>query len=105
MLMVSRRFTFLDLLVAVFLVLAIGTFAIAWAAKDMETDNRVRCASNLHQIGEALRQYASDNDGAYPRTTFDPEKADQLVAYSNPKARPTAEEKNLGITAPFCKAG
>jgi prepilin-type processing-associated H-X9-DG protein len=28
--------------------------------------NRVRCASNLRQIGQALEMYANDNGGRYP---------------------------------------
>jgi prepilin-type processing-associated H-X9-DG protein len=30
--------------------------------------NRVRCASNLRQIGQAILLYSNDNHGAYPRT-------------------------------------
>jgi len=31
-----------------------------------ETVNRIRCASNLRQIGQALQRYADDNGGHYP---------------------------------------
>jgi hypothetical protein len=31
-----------------------------------ETANRVKCASNMRQIGQALLLYANDNRGAYP---------------------------------------
>src|SRR4051794_3478063 len=40
------------------------------------------CASNLRQIGQALQMYANDNRGAYPRTIYDPARADQ-PAYGN----------------------
>ncbi|MBC8105983.1 MAG: zinc-ribbon domain-containing protein [Anaerolineae bacterium] len=33
-----------------------------------ETANRVKCASNLRQIGQAMLLYANDNRGAYPHT-------------------------------------
>ena len=36
---------------------------------------KTECASNLHQIGLALHQYASDNDGDYP-----PEASDDEIA-------------------------
>src|SRR5204863_5349478 len=32
--------------------------------------NRVKCASNLRQIGQAILLYANENKGAYPRTTY-----------------------------------
>jgi prepilin-type processing-associated H-X9-DG protein len=32
--------------------------------------NRVKCASNLRQIGQALLLYANENKGNYPRTTY-----------------------------------
>jgi len=33
-----------------------------------ETANRVKCASNLRQIGQAILLYSNDNNGPYPRT-------------------------------------
>jgi hypothetical protein len=33
-----------------------------------ETANRVKCASNLRQIGQAILLYSNENRGAYPRT-------------------------------------
>jgi prepilin-type processing-associated H-X9-DG protein len=38
--------------------------------KSRETANRVKCASNLRQIGLAMLQYSSNNRGNYPRTKF-----------------------------------
>jgi prepilin-type processing-associated H-X9-DG protein len=32
--------------------------------------NRVKCASNLRQIGQAMMLYANDHKGAYPRVIF-----------------------------------
>ena len=33
--------------------------------------DKVKCGSNLRQIGQSMRQYALDHDGAFPRTRFD----------------------------------
>ena len=33
---------------------------------------KVKCGSNLRQIGQSMRQYALDNDGDFPRTRYDP---------------------------------
>jgi prepilin-type processing-associated H-X9-DG protein len=35
------------------------------------TSNRVKCASNLRQIGQAILLYSNENKGAYPRTTWE----------------------------------
>jgi prepilin-type processing-associated H-X9-DG protein len=35
-----------------------------------ETANRVKCASNLRQIGQAILLYTNDSKGPYPRTIY-----------------------------------
>lgn len=67
----SGRARWSDLLVGVVLVLLIGTFAMAQINRARETANRVKCASNLRQIGQAMLLYSNDNRGSYPRTTTD----------------------------------
>jgi hypothetical protein len=47
-----------------------------------ETARRVRCGSNLRQVGQALLLYANQNRGAYPRTTYDPDRAGRPVAFT-----------------------
>lgn len=67
----SARFTFRDLLVAVALAL-VATGASLQAARNARSEaNRVACASNLRQIGQAIQIYAAANKGAFPRTVFD----------------------------------
>jgi prepilin-type processing-associated H-X9-DG protein len=36
-----------------------------------EQANRIKCASNLRQIGQSIQIYANENKGAFPRTYFD----------------------------------
>jgi hypothetical protein len=36
-----------------------------------EVANRVRCASNLRMIGQAILLYSNENRGAFPRTLAD----------------------------------
>jgi prepilin-type processing-associated H-X9-DG protein len=36
-----------------------------------EQANRIKCASNLRQIGLGIQMYANENKGAFPRTYFD----------------------------------
>jgi len=60
-----------DVAVSIVLVLMLGTFTIAQINNADEIANRVRCASNLRQIGQAILLYSNENRGAYPRTTWD----------------------------------
>jgi prepilin-type processing-associated H-X9-DG protein len=60
-----------DVIVSIVLVLMLGTFTIAQINNADEIANRVRCASNLRQIGQAILLYSNENRGAYPRTTWD----------------------------------
>ena len=48
------------------LVLLFGIFAPS-LCRSRETANRVKCASNLRQIGQAILLYAHDNGGHYPQ--------------------------------------
>jgi prepilin-type processing-associated H-X9-DG protein len=51
-------------------VVGLGLFAVAVPAvlRGMEMAHRVKCASNLRQIGMALFTYARENKGVYPPT-------------------------------------
>src|SRR5262245_37094584 len=61
-----------DLLAVVALiVVGLVVFAGCWSGgRNRETANRVKCASNLRQIGMALLYYQNENKGLYPRTTY-----------------------------------
>ena len=66
-----RGLTLIDVLVVVFVcVMLIGVTA-GVAGRSRETANRVKCASNLRQIGQALLLYANENRGLYPMTQWD----------------------------------
>src|SRR5436190_17929575 len=65
------RITWIDYLIAAVLMVFLGAAAIAQVGRSQETVNRVKCASNLRQIGQALLLYANDNRGDYPRTIWD----------------------------------
>src|SRR5438093_7677716 len=60
-----------DLAVSVVLILLSAGYTLAQFARAQETANRVKCSSNLRQIGQAMLLYANDNKGAYPRTIMD----------------------------------
>jgi prepilin-type processing-associated H-X9-DG protein len=76
------RFTIPDALVTAFLSLVLIFFAIAARTNLDSADARVKCASHLRQIGQAILLYCNDSRGAYPRTMYDPITADRPTAYT-----------------------
>jgi prepilin-type processing-associated H-X9-DG protein len=72
-----------------FLVVAVQA---AWGPR--ENANRIKCAANLRQIGQAMLLYSNENMGAYSRVNYDVDHTDKLNAY-------TAAEGN----DPFAKDG
>lgn len=95
----------MDLLIISAVSLFAGGFVVLLAEKVDTTQNRVRCAGNLRQIGQAILLYANENRGAYPRATYDPAKADKPVAFTNPKAELTEDERTANVRPTFCAAG
>src|SRR4051812_21828157 len=68
----ARGFTYIELLVVIGLILIALAFLLPTlhSTRRGETSTRVRCASNLRQIGQAMLLYSNDNKGAYPFTTY-----------------------------------
>ena len=68
----SRGLTLVDVCV----VLVVAAFVLGWLAprvsqRSREQANRVKCASNLRQIGQGLQMYANENKGNFPRALYD----------------------------------
>ena len=62
-------FTYVDLLVVLCVIVpACSAGFLGCRTRNGESANRVKCASNLRQIGQAILLYSNDNRGAYPRT-------------------------------------
>src|SRR5690242_21676316 len=66
-------FTLLELLVVIFIIAIVASILIPTVHRTRhgEGSGRVKCGSNLRQIGQAILLYANENKGAYPRTIFD----------------------------------
>src|SRR5438105_1544867 len=60
-------FGLIELLVVIGILVLLASFLMPSLCSSRETANRVKCASNLRQIGQALLLYANDNHGEYPR--------------------------------------
>ncbi len=86
----SRGLTYIDVLVVLCLLGCIGAMQFGAIFGARERANRVKCASNLRQIGQSLFLYALDQK-CYPRTRFD-EKSESLNFFTGVRAQEPFEK-------------
>lgn len=65
----GRGFTIIELLVACAVVGVLVVLVIGMVGQSFVAANRVKCASNMRQIGTALLLYAGEHEGRFPPTT------------------------------------
>ena len=88
----TRGFTLVELLVVIGIIALLISILLPSLNRARETANRVKCGSNMRQVGQAMLLYANENHGRFPRTIYQPNVApnvtNQGFASQNPPSGP-----------------
>lgn len=70
--MQKRGFTLIELLVVIAIIAILAAILFPVFSQARESARKATCMSNLKQVGMAIRMYAQDWDGRFPRYGFHP---------------------------------
>jgi len=95
----SRGFTLVELLVVIGIIALLISILLPSLNRAREQANRIKCASNLRQIGLGIQMYSNENKGAFPRTYFDG-AADPTILANNTGFATGTSFAQTGVASP-----
>ncbi len=96
----SKGFTLVELLVVIGIIALLISILLPSLNRARETANRVKCASNLRQVGMGLLLYSNENRQAYPRVIQNTGSSFN-IAYTVGAAAAGADSTGLANADPF----
>lgn len=79
-----RGRTIIDLLAMLFIIVLLAAVLAPLVRAANVANDKIKCAANLRHIAQAMLDYSNENKGSYPRTIYDPARADKPTFYSHP---------------------
>ena len=83
---VRPGFTLLSLLIVIAILAFVVSISLPSLCRAREQSNRIKCASNLRQIGQSIELYRQVNNGKLPRTIADESENPTPAFFTNPAA-------------------